>query len=65
MMNFNLLSLLEFYSSSSSGTLKYNKFSGKVIPVRQYSTNQLCGDIGNYNKKITQFKPFIMKNDLE
>lgn len=54
MMNFNLLSWLAFTSSLGSGTLKYNMFAGILFAERQYSLNQTCGNIGDYNKKITQ-----------
>jgi len=52
-MNFNLLSLLDFTSFLGSGTPKYNVFSVMMFAERQYGTNLICGDIGDYNKKIT------------
>lgn len=65
MMNFNLLSLLDFTYSLGSGTLKYNVFSRMVFAERQYSTNQICGDIGFYDKKITQSEAIHNENRLQ
>lgn len=65
MMNFNLLCLLDFPYSLGSGTLKYNVFSRMVFAERQYSTNQICGDIGFYDKKITQSEAIHNENHLQ
>lgn len=65
MMNFNLLSLLDFTYSLGSGTLKYNVFSRMVFAERQYSTNQICGDTVFYDKKITQSEAIYNENRLQ
>lgn len=54
LMNFNLLSLLDFTISLSTGTLKHYAFLGILFAERQWFTNQIFCYVGDYNKDITQ-----------